>query len=104
VQQIALLMCDSSVKPEEVSKAGVCLFHILLVDKDGDSLNSLCCTKFLEIVLSSAVVDPQKLRNSNRDGSSFSQFEGSFTSNALTNVEMQFDPKMWGWMLDSIQS
>ena len=61
VQQIAHLMGDFSVTPEEVGRAGIRLFLILFGGKDGDSLNSVHYVKFLEMVSASKVVDPHKL-------------------------------------------
>ena len=61
VQQIAHLMGDYSVTPEEVGRAGIHLFLILFGGKDGDSLNSLRYVKFLEMVSASKVVDPHML-------------------------------------------
>ncbi len=61
VQQISLLMGDPGMTPNEIGRAGVRLFVILYGGKLEDSLNHLRYVKFLEMVSSSKVVDPQKL-------------------------------------------
>ena len=60
---------------EEIGKAGVHLFVIVFGGKQDDFLYFLWYVKFLEMVSSSKVIDPQK-------GSIFSQFESS-SGNAL---------------------
>ena len=54
MQQIAHVMGNSFVTPEEVGKAGA---HLFLTpfggNNDGDSLNSLCYVKLLQMVSAS---------------------------------------------------
>ena len=61
VQQISSLMSNPNVTTEEVGKAGARLFVLLYGGKQKDSLNLLRYVKFLDMVTSSKVIDPQKL-------------------------------------------
>ena len=102
VQQIAHLMGDFSVTPEEVGRAGIHLFLILFGGKDGDSLNSLRYVKFLEMVSASKVVDPHKLPPTERAAHFHSLMVHLQVMlwKMLTTEEYRFDPEKWGWRLD----
>jgi len=104
VQQIAQLMGDSSMTPEEVGRAGIRLFTILFGGKDDDSLNSLRYVKFIEMVSASKVVDPQKLPPTERAAlfHSLRVHLQVMLWKTLTD-ELQFDPKQWGWRLDGAE-
>ena len=102
VQQIAHLMDDFSVIPEEVGRAGIRLFLILFGSKDGDSLNLLHYVKFLEMVSASKVVNPHKLPPTER-ASHFHSL-GVHLQVMLwkmpTTEEYRYNPEKWGWRLD----
>ena len=102
VQQIAHLMGDFSVTPEEVGRAGICLFLIHFGGKDGDSLNTLRYVKFLEMVSASKVVDPHKLPPTERAAHfhSLRVHLQVMLWKMLTTEEYRFDPEKWGWRLD----
>ena len=97
VQQIARLMGDFSVKPEEIGRAGIHLFLVLFGGKDGDSLNSLHYVK-LEMVSASKVVDPHKLPPTERAAYFYSLrvHLQVMLWKMLTTEEYQFDPEKWG--------
>ena len=75
---------------EEIGKAAVHLFDIVFGGKQDDFLYFLWYAKFLEMVSSSKVIDPQK-------GSIFSQFESSSGKCSGKSSHM----KTCNWILSS---
>ena len=100
--QISLLMGDSCMTAEEISKAGVHLFVIPFGGKQDDSLNYLRYVKFLEMASSSKAIDPQKLPPTER-AAHFHSLRVHLQVvlwKRLTHKDSQLDPEQWGWKLD----
>ncbi len=81
---------------------GARLFVILFGGKHGDTLNYLRYVKYLEMVSSSKIVDPQKLPPTQRSAHFHSLRVHLLVMlwKRLTHEDLEFDPERWGWKLD----
>ena len=60
IQQISSLLSEHNATEEQIGKAGIKLFVPMYGGKLAESLNSLRCIKFMEMISSKASLDPQK--------------------------------------------
>ena len=92
-------MSDVNATEQQIGRAGIRLFVIAFGGKEEDSLNKLRFLRFMQMIASKTMLDPQKLPPTGR-AAYFHSLRVHLQIIMWSKLSIDIlDPKQWGWKL-----